>query len=151
MYFRAKSGSSADKVRYIKLSVPEELREVKLEYYWICISHRKSNPYLPPYIHSLTIFTSENEVGLQAVLGWLWGTTWHTAAPREPNRHMTLHLMATWHTTGLLQHIVLNCWEQCAPHRPDFWHQEVVASAQKPWLNANEKSIKKIYIFMTFS
>lgn len=32
MYFRAKLGSLADKVKYIQLSAPEERREEKLEY-----------------------------------------------------------------------------------------------------------------------
>lgn len=82
-------------------------------------------------------------MGLQAVASWLRGTTSHTVAHMEPNRHVPPHLISTEHITGLLQCIVLHCWEQCAPHRSDFWHQEVVTSAQKPWLNVIEKSIKK--------
>lgn len=32
MYYRAKLSSSSDKVKYVQLTVPEELREEKLEY-----------------------------------------------------------------------------------------------------------------------
>lgn len=80
MYFRAKLSISSDKVKYVQLTVPEELREEKLEYtgaativgkkiiiknIYICIT--ALYPLSASYHFPISI--SENKMELQSVIG----------------------------------------------------------------------------------